>query len=772
MGFSNSLTSLLYTLLFFSLSAYSETFHPHPSSKSFRSRTANTSSTSVTRAAASELDILRQGRVDAIIGAQTNVDIPSWLSTLGGDGKWSDVNYATGCAAQRANWPAQTHWFRLTSMASAWHGGLPNADQYVNNATLASIISTSMNWWFDRDFQNPACLTDGGTDSCPCDPNDQTLWNTNWFSNVIGTPMQVAATCLLMQDALSSTQLSNCTHMTARAYGTFQGNFGFLAGANILDIAKIGIDNGILNQNVSLVTDAYRRIHNEVRVQPGVMVDGIKADGSFGQHTGLLYNGNYGKDYTNDVLDLEVAAAGTQFAANETSKSAMELLFDGDSWMIYRNTQTGTLHWDFSTLPRFISFPIADSQATANINLNLTKIGQLGAQWQSSSLAHFAQLSQDTSSVNAGQLVGIRHFYANDYIVHRGSNYVSTVKMYSKRTKNTECTNSQNPLGFHLADGAQYNYIIGNEYEDIAASWDWNLIPGITVDYAATALTCNKITFTGIESFVGGVSTDTTGLAVMRYTNPNIKSLRFQKAWFFLDGDMQYVMISNITSTTKAQVYSVLDQRRHTGPIVVDSQEVTLEENKITNFTNFSTLWHGGVGYSFETNNATALSLNVGPKTGNWSSIGTSTQPPATVDLYAAWLHHTTVASPIAYSVFPGTANADAFLQRKNAAQVHVVQNDGTASALFDNSARTIMIAYWAANGGCVTVADASITVCSSANAVVIYDVDTNTVTTSDPSQILSSVDLTFKTSSGDRTVSLTLPTGGDAGKSVSQKIV
>ena len=37
------------------------------------------------------------------------------LSTLGPDGKWPDneVDYTTGCAARRANWPAQAHWQRI-----------------------------------------------------------------------------------------------------------------------------------------------------------------------------------------------------------------------------------------------------------------------------------------------------------------------------------------------------------------------------------------------------------------------------------------------------------------------------------------------------------------------------------------------------------------------------------------------------------------------------------------------------------------------------------
>ncbi|KAL0579357.1 hypothetical protein V5O48_002633 [Marasmius crinis-equi] len=761
----------LYALLFSSLPARSQITN-------LTSSLANTASTTTPSPPTStippgtvvDLVNLRQRRIDAIIGSQTNVTIPLWLSLLGPDGKWSDVNYATGCAAQRANWPAQVHWARLVSMASAWHGGVPNADEYVQNATLASIISTSMNWWFDRDFQNPACLTEGGTSTCPCDNNDQTLWNTNWYSNVIGTPLLVAPTCLLMDEALTTTQRSNCTRMTARSYGTFQGNFSFLAGANILDIAKIGIDNGILNQNVSLITDAYRRVHNEVHIQPGVMVDGVKSDGSFGQHGGLLYNGNYGKDYTNDVLDLEIAAAGTQFAANETSKSAMETLFDGDLWMIYRNTRTGTLHWDFvRQVPEFPS----TTRATASINLNLTKVNQLGQEWQSDTLARFSQLSQDSSSANAGQLVGNRNFYANDYMVHRGSNYVSTVKMYSTRTKNTECTNSQNPLGFHLADGAQYTYLVGDEYEDIAASWHWNLIPGITVDYAATALSCSKAEFTGLESFVGGASTGTAGFAAMRYTNPNTQSLRFQKTWFFLEEDVQVIMVSNITSTTGADVYSVLDQRRHSGPVFVGDNEVTLDENKATNFTNATSLWHGGVGYALDLASNATLSLNVGPKTGNWSIIGTSTQPPTTVDLYAAWLHHTSTASPIAYFVFPGTDSVDAFIQKRNTAQgqVVVVQNDGTISALFDKSTQTGMAVYWAASGGCALFDDPSVTICSSANAAVIYNADTGAVTVSDPSQSLSSVELKLTTPGGEKSVSVALPTGGDAGKSVTQTV-
>ncbi|KAG5716027.1 Chondroitinase-AC, partial [Termitomyces sp. T112] len=225
-------------------------------------------------------------------------------------------------------------------------------------------------------------------------------------------------------------------------------------------------------------------------------------------------------------------------------------------------------------------------------------------------------------------------FYANDYTVQRGNGYVTTLRMYSNRTQNTECTNSQNPFGFHLADGVLYTYVQGNEYEDVFAAWDWNLIPGITVDYGATPLTCSTTRKTGTQPLVGGASDGSIGVAAMRYETPTTKTLNWRKTWFFLEDDVQFVMVAKITSSTSAPVFSVLDQRRRSGDVFVNG--VTVGSG---NFTSALSLWHGGVGYTFNTSNpSTSLSLQLGNRTGSWESIGTATDPPTTVDLFAAWL--------------------------------------------------------------------------------------------------------------------------------------
>ena len=119
------------------------------------------------------------------------------------------------------------------------------------------------------------------------------------MTQIILIPNLVAQSCLLINNNLTDTQHGNCTHITSRTYGTFDHNIngvGTLTGANLLDVARIGIDEGLLNLNASQLTDAYRRIHGEVVIENTIKSDGIRADGSFGQHTGIIYNGNYGKD--------------------------------------------------------------------------------------------------------------------------------------------------------------------------------------------------------------------------------------------------------------------------------------------------------------------------------------------------------------------------------------------------------------------------------------------------------------------------------------------
>jgi hypothetical protein len=91
------------------------------------------------------------------------------------------------------------------------------------------------------------------------------------FSNVLLVPTNVGKSCVLLRDELSPTEYGNCTLMTARAYTPFfrAKPPGYVSGANIIDMAVVGILAGLLENNgagnASRVADAYQRVHNEVR---------------------------------------------------------------------------------------------------------------------------------------------------------------------------------------------------------------------------------------------------------------------------------------------------------------------------------------------------------------------------------------------------------------------------------------------------------------------------------------------------------------------------
>ena len=349
--------------------------------------------------------------------------------------------------------------------------------------------------------------------------------------------------------------------------------------------------------------------------------------------------------------------------------------------------------------------------------------------------------------------------------------------MYSKRTQNTECTAQANNFGFHLADGTVYTHVTGDEYEDIVAAWDWNLIPGITVDYGATELSCSMTRKTGTQPFVGGASDGRVGAVAMRYQNPITKSLNWRKTWFFLENDVQFVMVARITSSTDAPVLSVLDQRKHVGDVLVNGEPASSG-----NFSHASTLWHGSVGYVFNVTDPVTLSVDVSTKTGDWSAIGASSQPPVTVDMFTAWLSHDDISAPISYMVFPATT-PESFEAKVAATDLRVIRNDGSISALLDKANNMVFGVFWETNGGQFTIpalapGGATIRVQSTGSSNIIFRMDTWSLTVADPTQLLSSITFTLTLGSGTappgwgssktKTVTLTLPSGAEIGDSVS----
>ncbi|CAE6430832.1 unnamed protein product [Rhizoctonia solani] len=691
----------------------------------------------VTLARAGELQTLYDRRVDSLVSA-TNANesrIADLLSTIQSDGTWATVNYASGCDSQRASWPAGAHWANILSMAAAYKGKVP---QYEGNEELLNVIRVAMGYWFanemstigdgtcmDREFLQP--------NNCPC--GTPGLWGANWFSNVVQVPERVGQTCIMLRSKLTESELGNCTLITSRSFSTFyrEPRPGYLGGANVADISAIGIDAALLENNrtgnATRVEHAYHNVHNQVVIQPEARVDGIKPDGSFQQHAGVIFNGNYGKDFSNALIDLELIALETPFQANKTVQDTFGFHLDGSRWSTFTNILTRVVHWDYSVIGRFISYPVADTtRASAGLQMNLEDVIKLGKAWGQNDVLGFGTAlteAANSASVNAAKLTGSRIFWSSDYVVHRTDQTVTTVKMLSNRTTTSRCTNSEGPYSFHLSDGAVYTYTTGAEYEDVFAALDYNIIPGITTDYGGTVLGCGSAEAGGVDAYAGGVEAEDVGMAAMRYINPTSRAFGFYKAWFFFPNNVQHVLVSNVQQNnvnSTSPVYSVLDQRLRSGDVVINGSPISASVNN----TEASSLWHAGTGYVFPTAGACThkVSVSLETRTGNWAELGTSRVVATPKDIFAAWIPHQKVTlnpstnatnsgpgeySPIQYSVFPATTSYEEFENKATQLRPRTISNTETVSAAIDASARILGAAFWKAEGGSVTVKDMGI---------------------------------------------------------------
>lgn len=703
---------------------------------------------------------------------------------------------------ERANWPIQQHWVRIIALASAWSGLNPRSTEHANDPAYLAAALKGMDYWFANDYTNLNCTGSGGKAACPCDTPG--LWNTNWYSNVLLIPQLVSTACLIVQPSgLTGTQTDKCESIPRRAYDLRDKQvegIGSLTGANMVQLMQNSASLALFANDTAILSDALTRAFGATLFADTPGDDGIHRDGSFLQHVGIVYNGNYGKDALNGFVQLEGEAIGTSYAANDSVREAFAALVAGDEWMIYKDQATGQLHWDFNVIGRFVAFPTPDLQASADINFNATLLGAATADF-GGSLAIAETVARLKSNFTSAALTGNKAFYASDYMVHRRDAFVLGNKMLSSRGHNTEYTNSANPLGYFMGQGTLFTYVTGNEYRDIQAEWDWNLIPGTTVLLDHPKLNSSIVNFVGLHNYVGVVSDGKFGVSAMEYTDPYDKSLSFRKAWFYLDNSVLVTTTAvSVATGVDATPVTVLDQRASVpdSQILVDGKPVQPGAHSA------HTLHYGGNGY-YSHSTPFNLTLANGPQSGNWSAISTSTLGEQTANIFSAYT--TTPPGTYSYELFPSCGkDTDVANQARRAGTTPIDGGGGTlgaagkgrlALAFFPNSTSSVStplrdIGFGSGKGsnrGAFTVAvDQPVLVMVAGNGNVCRSKGSHgggalTVTVADPTQVLSSVTVALSAdgmelecgtgvgncaaTNGGVSVTVALPSGGMAGSSV-----
>lgn len=287
-------------------------------------------------------------------------------------------------------------------------------------------------------------------------------------------------------------------------------------------------------------------------------------------------------------------------------------------------------------------------------------------------------------------------FYASDYVTVQAPSYMASIRMISARTAGGECINGQGLQSLHAADGITYLYQSGGEYESLAPTWDWQQLPGLTVQVNGTQLNCSTSDGMGANTMVGGisdgwvanntlVSPPVSGAAFMDFAalryGQNLTAKKMVAFWTQAggsgEGDVLLHFGSGLVTKAGYAITTTVESKLLSGDVTVSAdggatwQTVPAETPDMVlplpraSGPTAVLVHHDSVGYVIAARDVAltpypaSASLHVAARnvTGNWSSVGTYMGPLQTNAMFTLWFQHaagdTAPSQGYAYTVLP-----------------------------------------------------------------------------------------------------------------------
>lgn len=557
-----------------------------------------------------------------------------YARTLRDDGSWADIDYASPA---RSSWPPSLHYTRMLSMIAAARRAATAA---ADRSELVEAVHRAFGFWMRHDF------------TCP-----------NWWYNQIGGPKLLATTALLLGDDLKPEEFDYVTRTVLP-----RAKIG-MTGQNRIWLAGNTLMLGLLESDASTVDQAAAAIWAEVAVVPG---EGIQPDFSFHQHGPQQQFGNYGMAFAVEICRWGVVLRGTRWALARDPLAAFRgFLLDGEAWVNWRGAM------DISACGRqFMPHsPVEKATTIARVMGNAAVIDPPFAD------AYRAFVARNRPEAR-NDLVGERDFWRSDYVIHRRPHFAATLKLSSVRVIGAESLNSENLLGYHLADGTLYLYRRGDEYSDIFPVWDWQRLPGVTCAIQENGPPKFR-EVRGARAFVGGVTDGQNGCAALDFERDGVSA---RKAWFF-DRDAIVCLGMGITAGPGQRVMTSVNQCLRRGPVTVQptgGAAYTLDARHEVSAT-VDWVEHDGWRYTFLV--PSAVEIAAGPQTGNWKRVfsNPATPPEAvTRDVFSLAIPHDTASGPQSYAYAITPAGVAAKIDFENARELQEVRfADGSSGMVF-----------------------------------------------------------------------------------------
>ncbi|QXG49046.1 polysaccharide lyase family 8 super-sandwich domain-containing protein [Pseudomonas viridiflava] len=498
--------------------------------------------------------------------------------------------------------------------------------------------------------------------------------------------------------------------------------------------------------------------------------EGVRVDYSISQHNARngsaycsqLYSGSYGGELLGRIFDNLAVLTGAFALASGARGHLVRVVIDGLGWMGYAR------RLDFHVNGRAISRGVASTGRFAGWAEALMPL--VGDADRTILVELIRRVGGD--EVRNEHYRGGRIFWTNDYLAHIGAGFCLWAKAVSTRTVGGECGNGENPKGYYMGAGTYFLTRHGGEYEGIQPVWDWQRLPGTTVEQVPD-FTWPDITWGanmwGSHAFCGGVSDGKKSLLSMELSRKNITHA--YKTVMTLDDRVTCIGSRINSSTAKYPVVTSVNQCIARGPVSyvkLDGTAHTVALGDTVTASDIRAVHHDGFVYTL--GNIwlrQSVSIELKNCSGAWADINVNGSPDrVTLPVFSLWINHASGENgSYLYDVHPGEALTDnvSILKRATSStdEFHV---SGDEQALMVSCFSTASNSQNAVTGEQTFYPEQP---CSYIYALTSTDVH---LTCADPTQTLEKLSFIVEvdeSGSALRRIEVSLPQGEDRGRSI-----
>ncbi len=636
---------------------------------------------------------------------------------------------------------------KLNTMAIAYR---TLGSRYYGNSQMRSDILAGLDWVIANRY------------------NSSIDWYDNWWDWVIGIPIKLNNTLVLMYDDLSPEQLR--TALGAMDHFAPDVSYeGAATGANKIWQCGIMALRGILGQNPDQLKMAVDGLGTEFKYV--IEKDGFYEDGSFVQHQWHPYTGGYGRSMLSQMTDLITLLSGSPWAVPQSYEVMLyEWIHNGYEPLIYRGAIMDMVRG------REISRPgNTDRVAGHHILVSMLRLSEVAPPAEKERLQAFVKANvlsdnnrdfmQDVPTYllatarmlmadgkvkpEASQTLD-KVFGAMDRVVHKRPGFALGIAMSSNRIENYETINDENLCAWYTGDGMTYLYDNDlaqysdnfwptvNPYRMAGTTEDMRIREAKTLPFGPGLLYADG--YKSPRHWAGGSSIEGCyGMAGMWYDAPDC-SLEAKKSWL-MAGDEIVALGAGINSIDGRTIETTVENRKMNPEaayrLTLDGEEVltsdTLLIDSSTHWAHFAGVYENtNVGYWFP--QPTAVHLQRETRTGSWEAINRiyGSKEPVTRSYFTLWLDHgkNPKDASYAYVLLPGRDVA-AMAAFAAAPSVEVLSNTPQVQV-----ARNIKEGVTGFNFWEVTDPVAGVSVDAPASVIVHETPKTITIGVSDPTHL------------------------------------